>query len=388
MKYNKTNYPNIFWYETTKGKRYHVRRGYYLNGKKKEANKSGLKSIVEARSALAEIERQIAENEFDDNKNLTCDQYWEMYCENRLETGKWGPDTESTKNLIYYHRFSPQYGNVKLKDISRLTYEKYINSLLTNLRKSSVVQMHGVFNAMMNHAKNNKIIKDNPIDKIDIGISGNRPREKRVPLTNFKFWDAKAKEILDDYQYAIVRVTYYGLRRSEDAGIQLGRLTKREDGRYLLELRESRTAKRPNGGGMKTEKSSRYCLYDLETSQYIDKAIIQSHKIARKYGRILGPDDFLFLSDYKWGNKNLKGKPIRVSYINELFSKVSKACGIRITPHMMRHFFTTQGQAAGVSIEHMAAALGHSTSYMTQKYTHIADEVAEGVSDSFMRAIK
>ena len=80
MKYNKTNYPNIFWYETAKGKRYHIRRGYYLNGKKKEANKSGLKTIAEARSALAEIERQIAENEFDYDKNLTCDQYWERYC--------------------------------------------------------------------------------------------------------------------------------------------------------------------------------------------------------------------------------------------------------------------------------------------------------------------
>lgn len=55
---------------------------------------------------------------------------------------------------------------------------------------------------------------------------------------------------------------------------------------------------------------------------------------------------------------------------------------------MMRHFFATQGQIAGVSIEHMAAALGHSTSYMTQQYTHIKDEVAGEVTDSFLRAIK
>lgn len=35
MKYNKTKYPNIFWYVTLKGKRYYIRRGYYLNGEKK-----------------------------------------------------------------------------------------------------------------------------------------------------------------------------------------------------------------------------------------------------------------------------------------------------------------------------------------------------------------
>ncbi|MBL6538758.1 site-specific integrase [Streptococcus suis] len=387
MKYNKTNYPNIFWYDTAKGKRYHIRRGFTLNGKKKEANKSGLKTIAEARAALAEIERQIAENEFDVNKNLTCDQYWEVYCENRLKTGKWAPDTEYNKRSIYTNHFQARFGNTKLDDIKRLDYEAYINDKLAGMARHSVVQTHGVFNAMMNHARNNKIINDNPIDKIDIGQSARKPRVKRRSLAEFKAWDKAAKEILDDYEYTIVRVTYYGLRRSEDAGIQLGLLTKRIDGRYLLELKESRTRLRP-GGAMKTEESGRYCLFDPETSRYLDKAIQTSHKIAKKYGRILGPEDYLFLIDYKNARNYLRGAPIRVEYIYHLFKKVSKFCGIHFSPHVMRHFFSTQGQAAGVPIEHMAAALGHSTTYMTQKYTHISDEVAESVSDSFMRAIK
>lgn len=387
MKYNKTNYPNIFSYETTKGKRYYVRRGYYLNGKKKEANKSGLKSIVEARAALAEIERQIAENDFDNNKNLTCDQYWEIYCENRLKTGKWAPDTEFNKNSIYNTHFRERYGNIKLKNVKRSEYESYINDKLNVLAKQTVIQVHSVFNAMMNHAFNNKLLDRNMIDKIDIGQSIKKPKIKRRSLESFKIWDKTAREILDDYQYAIVRVTYYGLRKSEDAGIQLGLLYKRPDQRYLVELRESRTALR-NGGRMKTEDSSRHCLFDIETSQYIDKAIVTSHKIAKKYGRILGPDDYLFLVDYKGAKRSMRGQPIRPAYIYELFNKVNKVCGLHFSPHIMRHFFSTQGQAAGVPIEHMAAALGHSTTYMTQKYTHISDEVAESVSDSFIRAIK
>lgn len=387
MKYNKTNYPNIFWYETTKGKRYHIRRGYYLNGKKKEANKSGLKTIAEARSALAEIERQIAENEFDINKNLTCDQYWERYCENRLKTGKWAPDTEYNKHIIYNTHFRERYGHVKLKNVNRLEYEEYINSKLSTLARHSVVQIHGVFNAVMNHAFNNKLLDRNLIDKIDIGQSVKKPRVKRRSLAEFKEWDKVARSILDDYEYTIVRVTYYGLRRSEGAGIQIGLLFKRPDGRYLLELRESRTRLR-NGGGMKTNDSGRSCLFDEETSRYLDKAIQTSHKIAKKYGRILGPEDYLFLIDYKNARADLKGTPIKTEYIYHLFEKVNNHCSVHFSPHIMRHFFSTQGQAAGVPIEHMAAALGHSTTYMTQKYTHISDEVAESVSDSFMRAIK
>ena len=388
MKYIKTNYPNIYTYETAKGKRYYVRRGYYLHGKKKEATKSNLKTLQEARAALAELERKIADNEFDQDKNLTCDQYWDIYSKKKVQAGKWTPDTEYHKHNQYNTHFSLPYGNVKLKDISRVEYEDYINSKLVIYSKKTVVQMHGIFNAMMNHAKHNKFITDNPIDRIEIGASTIQPRNKHVSLQEFKAWDSTAKSILDDYQYAIVRVTYYGLRRSEDAGLQIGKLTKRPDGRYLAELQESRTRFRPKGGGMKTEQSKRYCLYDIETSQYLEKAIAKSHEIAKKYGRILGPDDFLFLTDYKSSHRHLRGQPIRVHYINELFNKISKACDIHITPHMMRHFFSTQGQAAGISIEHMASALGHATSYMTQKYTHIRDEVVEKVSDSFMKAIQ
>lgn len=34
MKYNKTKYPNIYYYETAKGKRYYVRRSFFFRGKK------------------------------------------------------------------------------------------------------------------------------------------------------------------------------------------------------------------------------------------------------------------------------------------------------------------------------------------------------------------
>ncbi|WP_260664193.1 tyrosine-type recombinase/integrase [Streptococcus dysgalactiae] len=388
MKYNKTKYPNIFWYETQKGKRYYVRRGYYLKGKKKEANKSNIKTLQEARAALAEIERKIENNEFAYNKNLTVDQYWPIYCKKRIEKGKWAPDTVEIKESIYKTHFKAIYGDIKMKDIIRDDYEEYINNMLKTYSKYTVVQNHGVLNAMLNHAKNNKLIADNPINKIDIGDSQIKPRNKHVPLSIFKQWDAKARELFDDLEYLAVRITYLGARKSEDYGITLGGLIKQPSGNYLIKLSDSRTYKRPNGGGMKTRGSERYIMADEVTSRLIDKAIPTVNRIAKKYGRILGPNDFLFITDYAFSNKQNRGKPWPVYRIYNLFNKVNRASGLHITPHMMRHFFTTQGQIAKVPIEHMAAALGHSTSYMTQKYTHIKDEVAGSVTESFINAIK
>lgn len=389
MKYNKTNYPNIFWYETTKGKRYHIRRGYYLNGKKKEANKSGLKSIVEARAALAEIERQIAENEFDTNKNLTCDQYWEIYCENRINTGRWSPDTIYVKELNYQRHFRERYGKMKLVDVDRWDYSNFISEYLKIYSRHTVKQLHGLFNAMFNDALRNKFIKDNPIDGIYIGESTIAKKNKKLHLSDFKKVDETARNLFDDYEYTIFRMTYFGYRQSEVNGIKLGSLKKRPDGRYEVYADDSRTLKKPEGNqGMKTKSSERTTVLDLLTSDYLDKAIKQTHAIAKKYGRILGPSDYLFVVDYYHARKSSLGKPIPVNRIKRLFEKVRQACGIHVTPHMMRHFFATQGVIAGVPIEHMAAALGHSTSYMTEKYTHIQNEVSESVTDSFMKAIK
>lgn len=386
-KYNKTNYPNIFWYETAKGKRYHIRRGYKIDGKKKEATKSNLKSIPEARKALAEIEQKIDNNDFDYNKNLTVNQYWDIYSELQVKRGIWAPDTEYGKQSIYKNHFKDWLGNVKMKDIDRLRYEMEMNDKLLAHPKNTVVQWHGIFNAMFNHALNNKFIDTNPIDKIFIGKSSVAPKNKQTSLKNFKIWDKAARDLLDDYQYLAIRFTYLGTRKSEDYGIKLGGLIKQPNGRYLILLDDSRTRLRPNGGGMKTDGSKRYLMADEETSRLIDIVIPQSHAIAKKYGRILGPNDYLLVVDYKGASGVNKGKPWPVSRIEELFRKVSNKCGIHITPHMMRHFFATQGQIAGVPVEHMAAALGHSTSYMTQKYTHIQEEVSQSVTDKVMEII-
>ncbi|HHJ7320507.1 TPA: integrase [Streptococcus pyogenes] len=46
MKYNKTKYPNIFWYETLKGKRYYIRRSYFSKVRKKKLPKADLKLFL------------------------------------------------------------------------------------------------------------------------------------------------------------------------------------------------------------------------------------------------------------------------------------------------------------------------------------------------------
>lgn len=386
MKYNKTKYLNIYTYETKKGKRYYVRRNFKLNGKKKEATASNLKTLAEARYALAEIENKIASGDYDQKKNITVNDYWQIYSENRIKTGRWAPDTVYIKDINFKRHFAPLFGKKRLKDVNRLEYENYINGLLDDYARMTVIQNNAIFEAMMNDAVVNGYLDRNPILKIFIGDSPIKPKDKRLSLEEFQSWDACAKKILRKYDYAMVKISYFGVRRSEIMGIKFSSL-KLVNGRFRIHLDESRTYRRPNGSGMKTKQSERYVVVDEETTELLKYAIKKSKKIAKEAGRILNKDDFLFLDSGSNIRKNI-GKPIAYVRIANLFRNVSEVNGKYVTPHMMRHFFATQGQIAGVPVEHMAAALGHSTSYMTQKYTHIKDEVASEVTDSFLRAIK
>ena len=385
MKYIKTKYPNIFTYTNAKGKFYYVRKTIIVQGKKKEITKSGLKTLSQARSVLSDIEQKAKNNEYVIDKNLTVDTYWDMHCESRIKTGRWAPDTIYNKDKTYTNRFKERYGKLKMRDVSRHEYEMYVNDLLKSYTYHSVKQAHGVFNAMFNDAVTNKYLDDNPIDGIYIGKSSKPAKNKRLSLDEFKAWDEMARSILSDYQYTMVRLTYLGLRRSEVAGLKFSDFIKRTDGLYTITITESRTEKRKDGKALKTQSSRRTLIADGKTSPLIDAAIKQSYQIGKQCDHILSKDDFLFRVAYDTYKRF--GEPIRVGYLQTLFSKVNNQLGSKVSPHMMRHFFATQGVIAGVPIAHMAAALGHSTHYMTEKYTHIKDEVASNVTQTIMQAI-
>ena len=187
MKYNKTKYPNIYTYETKKGKRYYVRRNFKLNGKKKEVTKSNLKTHAEARHALAEIENKIANNEYDPKKNMTVNDYWQIYSENRIKTGRWAPDTIVNKQSIFKNHFAKRYRKARLRDIERVEYEKYISVLLQTFARSTVTLVSSVFEAMLSDAVVNGYLDRNPILKIYVGESVIPPKDKSFSLENFRF---------------------------------------------------------------------------------------------------------------------------------------------------------------------------------------------------------
>ena len=382
MKYTKTKYPNIYFYETAKGKRYYVRRSFFFQGKKKEITKSGLSTIPQARAALTEIERQINEQELGINTQLTVDQYWEIFSAKRLSTGRWHESSYYLYDSMYRNHIKDEFGFVKLKNLDRNGYEVFIAEKLKKHTRHTVHTINSSFMAILNDAVKNGNLAGNRLKGVYIGESAIPANNKKITLEQFKEWMDKANEIMPKKFYALTYMTIFGLRRGEVFGLRPMDVTKNEHGRAVLKLKDSRSNRTLNGkGGLKTKDSERYvCLDDVGTD-YIDYLIDEADRIKRSLGIIKEQKkDYLSINE--------KGLLINPNQMNKHFGLVSEAIGIHVTPHMMRHFFTTQSIIAGVPMEQLSQALGHTKIYMTDRYNQVEDELAEATTDMFLTRIR
>lgn len=376
MKYEKTKYPNIFSYETKKGRRYRIRRAYFLNGDKKEIDESGFKNLAHAKVRLAEIEQKIDKKEMDyfALKSVTCDEYYSEYSIKKIKTGVWTPDTKRSNDMNWKNHISPVFGNTPLSKLNRNTYELWIADKLKSLRRSSVQAYHNTLMNMLNDAVNLGYIERNRLLRIHIGESSLEPKSKYFRFEDYQIWMSAAEKNLSSYDFTFVYLSAFGLRRGEILGLKPNAVHSHKGFRTRLEIKDSRTNMQPNGKGTTKTKKNRWITLDNRATNLIDAAIKEASEIKKDHGEIFHQDEFIYLNP-------ITAKPYDVGQLNRLFKQINDITGLHAYPHLLRHFFTSQAVIAGVPKEQTASYLGHSTIYTTEKYTHIEDEVSDKVID-------
>ena len=381
MKYIKTKYPNIYTYETNKGKRYYIRRSFVFQGKKKEITKSGMKTISEARAELAKIEKSIDEQTIAINPNITVEEYWKKFYEKRVESGRWTPNTEVYYKSTFKLHVLPFWGKTKLKNLSRNEYEKHIASLLKVRPKASVRIIHSCFMTMLNDAVMNGNILANRLNGIYIGDSLIAKKNKRITLDQFQIWLQEAAKTMDKTFFCLTYLAIFGLRRGEIFGLRRCDVSINVNGRAVLHLQDSRGNHTQSGRhGLKTKSSERWVTLDDTGTELLLHLMTNAENIKKKLN---------IIKEVEWDYISIdqKGKLINPNKLNKEFEKVNSVVGFRISPHMLRHFFTTQSIIAGVPMEALSQALGHTKMYMTDKYNQIHDELSAQVSDAFIAQV-
>ena len=82
------------------------------------------------------------------------------------------------------------------------------------------------------------------------------------------------------------------------------------------------------------------------------------------------------------------GKPLKTPAVYDMLRRLEKKCGIKTTPHMLRHYFANERRKSGWDIALIASALGHRNIETTNRYLNIAAKELEEASEAYFESTK
>lgn len=354
-----TKYAGIFSYESKGMKLY----GLKFSHKGTQVQKQGYTSLATARQARAEISTAIETGEYF-KKEYTLDEYFEIYANLKVKSGKWNKTSEKTYTTAY-KMISIDLKKKKLEDISRQDIQMLNIKLGEKYRSTTISATLGLLSSILEHAYQNEFLSRNRAKGIE-PVKSNKPKfNKELSLEDFNI----VKKYVKDHYDIMVQVAFmllsYGLRRGEVLAIRES-VVEFKDNVTKIHIDKSRTALYPDGKGTKTGKNRD--IFITEDDTVLLKKAIQLSK-----ERYVANKKTSYTKD-AWLLVGKNGEPFIIQLLNNVFKHIKKKTGINITPHILRHFFATQAQSTNINPRLIANFLGHANISMTDKYTHATDD--------------
>lgn len=373
------HHPNVYKYETRRGTRYGIRRGFKNSeGKRDEYTKSGFLSWRDADVVLKKFEATLATENTSPitHRSETLGHYFDVMKKRKVELGRWRINTALQHTYYFDKHLRPAFGNTPLMAISRADYQHFIDEKVkAGYAKLTLRTLDQIMQNIMNTAEMNDIIDKNRLR--GIGIEGaKKPKDESLSQADFKKFMHTAKQILSKYDMTMLYLLTLGERRSEALGLQFRSFHKGTDDigdYYRIHFYVGRTLAEPLGGKLKTESSEREIYVHGTIVSYIDYMLQHAKEICEKTHRLYDDKTFVYLDE----RTGMPPSPGRVNI--RVFNKVSKASGIKVHPHMLRHYFATQALEKGLPDMSVMHWLGHKNMKMTNDYTRPTAEGAKRV---------
>lgn len=147
---------------------YRIRYKDKNSNKYKEKSKRGFKTKKEAQLAAAQIETDIEYYGFANDGKESISEYFSKWLEIYKKPNV-KPITYSLQERNVRLNILPQWGNLKLKDITRTKYQKWINELRDKYSEGTVRRIHSIMNTALNDAVHEfRILRENPVTRIKI----------------------------------------------------------------------------------------------------------------------------------------------------------------------------------------------------------------------------
>lgn len=370
--------PRISTYVTGTGlKKYRVRFKRTIHNQKISFEKQGFDKFAEAVAWADDTLRQ-AKLRNGQVKNPTVREYCDVFLQRRFNKH------HNSTYAKYKHHFEefllPVFGDRQMKDITRMEFQDFLDSLVTKKRQrsakngedgysiSTIRSIRGSIMTLFNEAVYDEVILVNKVG------GAHTPKDTQHPKQEIKMTRQEYQRVIDvtdgllgPIDRAIVYGALLGMRHGEVMGLQMQDL-------YMDHLSvNSQINTMGERGPLKTDSSYRDVHITPKVYNVMDAARTESIRI-RKTKRIgYTRESSMFV--------NQRGTDASYGYMQKLFRNLSELVGFKVHPHLLRHAFATFAMPYTTDRLNISRILGHKNVQMTEYYDMGDEEDSNRIID-------
>jgi len=348
------------------------------DGSRKQKWYSGYDTKVEAEKALTEVLSKLNKGIYVDSKNLTVEEYLNLWISEYAETNVKPKTYRSYKDTVEKYLI-PNLGRKKLEKLTPVEIQSYLNIKIKEgeLSNTTILYHYKVLKQSLNQAIKWQLLNYNPCNAVD------PPKKSKKEM---KVLDEFEIELLLDHvkkekiYLPVLLALTTGMRRGEICGLKWSDVDFINNVIYVskaLQMIEGTlTLVEP-----KTQKSNR----SVAVPENVMEVLKAERKKQIEYRMILG-------ETYK--NNNFvcswdDGRPINPDYISKTFPKIRRKLGLEVRFHDLRHTHATMLLKQNIHPKVVQERLGHSSIGITMDtYSHVSPDMQKEAAKKIGNIIK
>lgn len=371
---------------------YRIRYKDRIQNKYREKSKGGFKTKKEAQLAAAQAELEIDQYGFSENGNELVSQYFPQWLE-IYKKPHVKPITYTVQERNVRLNILPRWGNYKLKEITRIEYQKWINELRGHYSEGTVRRIHSIFSSALSDAVHEfRILRENPAVKISVPKDNDDDKKvKYFTVEQLETFLEEVKKPVKNEKYQI-SIQYYvlftllartGLRIGEALALTWDDINFEEKTLSVNKTLVYPLNSTPYLSTPKSKGSIRTIKLDDQTIKVLKRQKINRNEIYLKYRNYKRPETNIIFHQHE-------GRWLRTNVVREYFKEICKRANLPIlSPHALRHSHAVHLLEAGANIKYVSERLGHASIKTTADiYLHITKKIEDDALDLYQRYTK
>lgn len=339
------------------------------DGTHSHKSKNGFRTKKAAMVAAEKVEEALKSGLDLDTLTQSFPGYYREWVET-YKLGKFSPANDKLYRTAI-NVVEEYFSGVSLNQITRLSYQKFINQYAEGRTKRSVKKMHHMIGASLKDAFHDGVL---PLDvtykvKIHGTKDSQRPEDKFLN-------EGQAEKLLSVLMglrkpfrlnaYMAILQLALGARIGEVMALTLEDLDFEKN---LITINKSWDYKFTRSFAPTKNKKTRVVSIDQGTMNLVKEAIHQRKLLALK-GRWQNPNELLFADRH--------GEPPSVEGTNKMLKQACEAADVPvITSHSLRHTHASILLLHGAKVHYIADRLGDTPQVVEEVYAHVLEEMRD-----------